>query len=133
MSEDRVRLAEDLLTMESLLDPSYVVYLRLLIRLIDSEKHRHVSDSKKMMLLYACFFFSSRRRHTILVSDWSSDVCSSDLVGNGPFRFGSCVTNRKGPLPTGFTFHEASRSRACGTLSSRWAGRIARSVRTSGR
>src|SRR5438046_9676040 len=28
-----------------------------------------------------CFFFSSRRRHTILVSDWSSDVCSSDLSG----------------------------------------------------
>src|SRR5438093_11092646 len=27
------------------------------------------------------FFFSSRRRHTILVSDWSSDVCSSDLAG----------------------------------------------------
>src|SRR5262249_59070067 len=27
-----------------------------------------------------CFFFSSRRRHTILVSDWSSDVCSSDLL-----------------------------------------------------
>src|SRR5438093_7742255 len=26
-----------------------------------------------------CFFFSSRRRHTRLVSDWSSDVCSSDL------------------------------------------------------
>src|SRR5438046_9212803 len=26
-----------------------------------------------------CFFFSSRRRHTSLVSDWSSDVCSSDL------------------------------------------------------
>src|SRR5215213_370585 len=25
------------------------------------------------------FFFSSRRRHTLLVSDWSSDVCSSDL------------------------------------------------------
>src|SRR5438093_11295390 len=30
------------------------------------------------------FFFSSRRRHTRLVSDWSSDVCSSDLRG----RFG---------------------------------------------
>src|SRR5438046_2687897 len=27
------------------------------------------------------FFFSSRRRHTRLVSDWSSDVCSSDLGG----------------------------------------------------
>src|SRR5258706_3383411 len=33
--------------------------------------------------VYRCrclsFFFSSRRRHTRLVSDWSSDVCSSDL------------------------------------------------------
>src|SRR5258706_3594585 len=27
------------------------------------------------------FFFPSRRRHTRLVSDWSSDVCSSDLPG----------------------------------------------------
>src|SRR5256885_3269300 len=27
-----------------------------------------------------CFFFSSRRRHTRLQGDWSSDVCSSDLV-----------------------------------------------------
>src|SRR5215213_11566300 len=26
------------------------------------------------------FFFSSRRRHTRLVSDWSSDVCSSELL-----------------------------------------------------
>src|SRR5947199_3875155 len=26
------------------------------------------------------FFFSSRRRHTICLSDWSSDVCSSDLT-----------------------------------------------------
>src|SRR5438045_9358254 len=28
-----------------------------------------------------CFFFSSRRRHTRCLSDWSSDVCSSDLSG----------------------------------------------------
>src|SRR5437899_8176203 len=26
------------------------------------------------------FFFSSRRRHTSCLSDWSSDVCSSDLL-----------------------------------------------------
>src|ERR1022692_5034511 len=26
-------------------------------------------------------FFSSRRRHTRLQGDWSSDVCSSDLIG----------------------------------------------------
>src|ERR1039458_10527647 len=27
------------------------------------------------------FFFSSRRRHTRCLSDWSSDVCSSELPG----------------------------------------------------
>src|SRR5256884_6996681 len=27
------------------------------------------------------FFFSSRRRHTRCSRDWSSDVCSSDLMG----------------------------------------------------
>src|SRR5438034_11567895 len=26
------------------------------------------------------FFFSSRRRHTRSLCDWSSDVCSSDLI-----------------------------------------------------
>src|SRR3989454_4902612 len=29
---------------------------------------------------YYFFFFSSRRRHTRLQGDWSSDVCSSDLM-----------------------------------------------------
>src|SRR5205814_7341458 len=29
--------------------------------------------------LLVAFFFSSRRRHTRCLSDWSSDVCSSDL------------------------------------------------------
>src|SRR5215212_4737536 len=32
---------------------------------------------KYYLLLF--FFFSSRRRHTRCLSDWSSDVCSSDL------------------------------------------------------
>src|SRR5215212_12215725 len=31
------------------------------------------------MLLLIFFFLSSRRRHTRCLSDWSSDVCSSDL------------------------------------------------------
>src|SRR6266516_6845994 len=30
------------------------------------------------------FFFSSRRRHTRSYGDWSSDVCSSDLIGETP-------------------------------------------------
>src|SRR5690606_40700053 len=34
------------------------------------------------------FFFSSRRRHTRFSRDWSSDVCSSDLVT--PVKFNSC-------------------------------------------
>src|SRR5438045_5505610 len=29
----------------------------------------------------SAFFISSRRRHTRCLSDWSSDVCSSDLSG----------------------------------------------------
>src|SRR5438046_6164337 len=33
-----------------------------------------------VVMVYIFFLFSSRRRHTILVSDWSSDVCSSDLI-----------------------------------------------------
>src|SRR2546430_3272381 len=32
------------------------------------------------MIVSDVFFFSSRRRHTRFDCDWSSDVCSSDLV-----------------------------------------------------
>src|SRR5690348_14072501 len=34
------------------------------------------------------FFFSSRRRHTRWTGDWSSDVCSSDLLRTGPEPYG---------------------------------------------
>src|SRR6266480_7120169 len=40
------------------------------------------------------FFFSSRRRHTRLTCDWSSDVCSSDLNGDGTVQI-----NLRGPFP----------------------------------
>src|SRR5690348_17634652 len=33
-----------------------------------------------MSLYFFFFFFSSRRRHTRWTGDWSSDVCSSDLL-----------------------------------------------------
>src|SRR6266498_3620688 len=36
---------------------------------------------------FLCFFFSSRRRHTRCGRDWSSDVCSSDLVATDGFPF----------------------------------------------
>src|SRR5215213_3907706 len=44
------------------------------------------------------FFFSSRRRHTRLVSDWSSDVCSSDLPHRSPPPKGRWHV-RCGPAP----------------------------------
>src|SRR5437868_8299508 len=33
-----------------------------------------------LFILFYLFFFSSRRRHTRSKRDWSSDVCSSDLL-----------------------------------------------------
>src|SRR5262249_61505858 len=66
----------------------------------------------RMGFLLACrtstccvrFFFSSRRRHTRLVSDWSSDVCSSDLVrtaaASGTRLSGPAAFEAVAPLPT---------------------------------
>src|ERR1022692_5186326 len=42
-------------------------------------------------LCWNFFFFSSRRRHTRLQGDWSSDVCSSDLI---TFSSGDVVSGR---------------------------------------
>src|SRR2546429_1114521 len=39
-----------------------------------------VSRSEEPARWTVSFFFSSRRRHTRCSRDWSSDVCSSDLV-----------------------------------------------------
>src|SRR5438045_6940024 len=47
------------------------------------------------------FFFSSRRRHTRCLSDWSSDVCSSDL-SSVEFLFSSLGDGagcNSGPVP----------------------------------
>src|SRR5574337_126179 len=37
-------------------------------------------DSQWPVTSLSFFFFSSRRLHTMLSGDWSSDVCSSDLL-----------------------------------------------------
>src|SRR5215204_5107440 len=58
------------------------------------------------------FFFSSRRRHTRSLCDWSSDVCSSDLVtviptGDANSSAGRATLDRvravTAPLPGGVT------------------------------
>src|SRR5574341_2072583 len=43
-------------------------------------------DGRGAPAVWRLFFFSRRRRHTILVGDWSSDVCSSDLGRAGMRR-----------------------------------------------
>src|SRR5438093_12985087 len=45
------------------------------------------------------FFFSSRRRHTRLVSDWSSDVCSSDLAATYAVPVTATAIEVPGRLP----------------------------------
>src|SRR2546427_11826826 len=52
-----------------------------------------------MFIIRSFFFFSSRRRHTRFDCDWSSDVCSSDLIPlrrgyKGVGAFGSFVRIR---------------------------------------
>src|SRR5205814_4677288 len=40
----------------------------------------HARSCPRFLVRFRLFFFSSRRRHTRCLSDWSSDVCSSDLA-----------------------------------------------------
>src|SRR5262245_28831860 len=46
------------------------------------------------------FFFSSRRRHTRCLSDWSSDVCSSDLGVDSSTVVAMMARNSSGPVKT---------------------------------
>src|SRR5258706_14799295 len=55
----------------------FSVYLRCSLLVIVFRHYTYIW----YQFLFFFFFFSSRRRHTRLVSDWSSDVCSSDLRG----------------------------------------------------
>src|SRR2546430_12675076 len=42
---------------------------------------KYLSEPNPVLDAMGClFFFSSRRRHTRFDCDWSSDVCSSDLM-----------------------------------------------------
>src|SRR5699024_11980792 len=51
------------------------------------------------------FFFSSRRRHTRSKRDWSSDVCSSDLMATAAqieeTNINKLLSNHEGPVKVG--------------------------------
>src|SRR5436309_11853990 len=52
-----------------------------------------------LLFFLVFFFFSSRRRHTRFSRDWSSDVCSSDLIALVPEGRGISVTVSVGKMP----------------------------------
>src|SRR5207248_9813983 len=58
------------------------------------------------------FFFSSRRRHTRSYGDWSSDVCSSDLIVCKPLHTICSVFGVAG----GGLFSCMTRSGCCGEI-----------------
>src|ERR687894_3179911 len=65
------------------------------------------------------FFFSSRRRHTRSLCDWSSDVCSSDLVAWDTLLEGNVRTLIERDLLVGFLQRQ------------RWFGGKARPMRSA--
>src|SRR5258706_9878780 len=56
-----------------------IVDAQLSITSFEGTKFYRLRYVVAIFFMFIFFFFSSRRRHTRLVSDWSSDVCSSDL------------------------------------------------------
>src|SRR2546430_2902720 len=67
-------------------------------------------DHRLLLLDIISFFFSSRRRHTRFDCDWSSDVCSSDLVERLPgARLGGALRLAPAAVHTGPTSRPADR------------------------
>src|SRR5437764_6637405 len=58
------------------------------------------------------FFFSSRRRHTRYIGDWSSDVCSSDLIVARERPVVGDVDPRVGAACVDLARHDERRERA---------------------
>src|SRR3546814_1072994 len=47
------------------------------------------------------FFFKQKTADDMRISDWSSDVCSSDLIAGGRGRRIACITPPRAPKPPG--------------------------------
>src|SRR5699024_11821160 len=82
------------------------------------------------LVLSLLFFFASRRRHTRSKRDWSSDVCSSDLM-EGNYHKATRQDGETEPfvvspggVPTAFVFKTIrSEERRVGKERSAWWGR----------
>src|SRR2546426_3277010 len=71
------------------------------------------------MFVKILFFFSSRRRHTRLQGDWSSDVCSSDLLDVWSAWRLSRALRRAHP---DVVHLHSGRAHGVGVWAARWAG-----------
>src|SRR5206468_10016044 len=91
-------------------------------------------------VLQQVFFFSSRRRHTRSDRDWSSDVCSSDLICaplvHGARAFGAlylCTRDAEPPSQATVDFISRSEERRvgkeCRARWSRWACKQRKKIR----
>src|SRR5437764_15342891 len=90
-----------------------------------------------MYYVFILFFFSSRRRHTRYIGDWSSDVCSSDLMINGnrgmealmPCSFPAVSGGMKGTWSTRREKREKIESEIVGRSEERRVGKECRARR----
>src|SRR3546814_8361105 len=57
------------------------------------------------MCFWCFFFFKQKTAYEMRISDWSSDVCSSDLPEPPSLAFAQTVIGRDLPLPVGLLFH----------------------------
>src|SRR3989475_878008 len=69
-----------------------------------------------MDVRHPSFFFSSRRRHTRFDCDWSSDVCSSDLMKLGAHAISPFTANVTREPPTNIQIRVGVRS----TVAAAW-------------
>src|SRR3546814_17325854 len=80
------------------------------------------------------FFFKQKTAYEMRISDWSSDVCSSDLVDEGN-QAGAWVLVNKGPITIGTTVQTwrpySYRSSAKVPFKRSGDGMVVRSVRRS--
>src|SRR3546814_1494204 len=81
------------------------------------------------------FFFKQKTAYEMRISDWSSDVCSSDLRDHPLRQSAPCAAARQGRAARGEHRQlraERGRRRSRGRLVARRAGRLARHRRGAG-
>src|SRR5438045_5857667 len=89
------------------------------ISMIRNLVYCYICSSLIYFFLFIFFFFSSRRRHTRCLSDWSSDVCSSDLRKAKGKKRGASMTRSRWPMMIGGLLIAGAAAGAVGALISR--------------